>query len=158
VGWWGERVSVRHAAGTQKNADRHSSISLAQAEKHTGITQPQVSKWRHRLKDKDAYRDLLYGVAWRQAMGIVPVASSVTSRPTVALPAGKYRTIVCDPPWPMQKIEREVAPNQFGFPYQTMSEDELLSFPLVSEVADDASHLWLWTTQRFLPHYARENQ
>ena len=30
-------------------------------------------------------------------------------------PTGKYRAIVIDPPWPMQKIEREVRPNQVGF-------------------------------------------
>jgi hypothetical protein len=40
-----------------------------------------------------------------------------------SMPDGKFGTIVIDPPWPMQKIEREV-----GFDYPTMSEDELRAF------------------------------
>jgi len=65
-------------------------------------------------------------------------------------PAGKYRSIVIDPPWPMQKIERAVRPNQIGFDYPTMSEVELAAFGVPAMSHDDC-HLFLWTTQRFLP-------
>lgn len=68
----------------------------------------------------------------------------------VALPTGKYSCLVVDPPWPMQKIERDVRPNQVEFDYPTMSEDELCAFPLPDMAADDC-HLYLWTTQKFLP-------
>lgn len=61
---------------------------------------------------------------------------------------GKYRTIVIDPPWDMQKIEREVRPNQVGFDYPTMSYDELSSFDIPS---DDNCHIYCWTTQKHLP-------
>ena len=61
---------------------------------------------------------------------------------------GKYDVIVIDPPWPMEKIEREVRPNQVGFDYPTMSEYELGAMTLPA--ADDC-HLWLWTTQKFMP-------
>ena len=63
-------------------------------------------------------------------------------------PAGLYRTIVIDPPWPMKKIERDVRPNQYGLDYPTMSEDELsaLAIPAMAD-----AHLFLWTTHRFLP-------
>lgn len=67
---------------------------------------------------------------------------------SVAPPSGQYRTIVIDPPWPMQKVEREVRPNQVGFEYPTMSEDELSALALP---AADECHLYLWTTQKFLP-------
>lgn len=61
---------------------------------------------------------------------------------------GVYDVIVIDPPWPMQKIERDERPNQAEFDYPTMTEDELkaLSLPFA-----DNCHVWLWTTHKFLP-------
>jgi hypothetical protein len=38
------------------------------AEEHTGITQQQVSKWAKRLKDREAYREKLFGPSWKAAM------------------------------------------------------------------------------------------
>ena len=61
---------------------------------------------------------------------------------------GRYRTLVLDPPWPMRKIARDVRPNQHGFDYPTLSEVELAAVPLPA-MAD--AHLFLWTTQKFLP-------
>ena len=64
-------------------------------------------------------------------------------------PTGEYATVVIDPPWPMQKIEREVRPNQAKpLDYHPMSEDELRAFA-VPAAAD--CHLYLWTTHKFLP-------
>lgn len=66
------------------------------------------------------------------------------------LPVGKYSCLVVDPPWQMQKIERDVRPNQVEFDYPTMSEEELKAFPL-PDVSGDDCHLYLWTTQKHLP-------
>ena len=63
---------------------------------------------------------------------------------------GKYKTIVIDPPWPMQKIERDSRPDQIGFDYPTMSIDEIRALP-VDTLAEDDCHLYLWTTQKYLP-------
>lgn len=60
----------------------------------------------------------------------------------------KYDVIVMDPPWPMQKIERDVRPNQSDFDYPTMSENELAALELP---AAENCHLFLWTTQKFMP-------
>ena len=64
------------------------------------------------------------------------------------LPDGTFETIVIDPPWPMEKIERDVAPNQVAFEYPTMTEEELAAMALP---AADNAHIFLWTTHKFLP-------
>jgi N6-adenosine-specific RNA methylase IME4 len=48
----------------------------------------------------------------------------------------------------MQKIERDVRPNQVEFDYPTMSEDELAALTIP---ADEHCHVWLWTTHKFMP-------
>lgn len=63
----------------------------------------------------------------------------------------KYQTLVIDPPWPMQKILRDVAPNQDVFDYPTMTIDAISELPVAEKTTDDA-HVFLWTTQKFLPH------
>ena len=71
---------------------------------------------------------------------------------TPPLPAGKYRCIVMDPPWPMQKIERETVPDQgVELDYPVMSLEDIAALD-VPGLADDAGcHLYLWTTHKFLP-------
>ena len=64
------------------------------------------------------------------------------------IPEGLYSVLVIDPPWPMEKIEREVRPNQVFMDYPTMSLDEIFNLSL--PCAKDA-HVFLWTTQKFLP-------
>jgi N6-adenosine-specific RNA methylase IME4 len=62
--------------------------------------------------------------------------------------SGVYDVIVIDPPWPMVKIERDVAPNQVGFEYPTMTIEEISQIELPTA---DNCHVWLWTTHKFLP-------
>lgn len=67
-------------------------------------------------------------------------------------PEGKYKCIVIDPPWPVHKIEREVRPNQKApLDYPTMTLAEIAALPLPDLAFDDGCHLYLWTTQKFLP-------
>jgi N6-adenosine-specific RNA methylase IME4 len=68
------------------------------------------------------------------------------------VPKGKFETIVIDPPWPMQKIERENYPRQVGTDYPTMTEAELFAFKAtIEEKAADRCQVFMWTTQKFLP-------
>ncbi len=66
----------------------------------------------------------------------------------IPFPAGQYRTVVIDPPWPMKIIERDVRPGQVGMHYPTMSIDEIKAIEL--PLAEQAT-VYLWSTQRFLP-------
>jgi N6-adenosine-specific RNA methylase IME4 len=61
---------------------------------------------------------------------------------------GVYDVVVIDPPWPMEKIARDVAPNQVGFDYPTMTEGELYNLEIPCA---ENSHVWLWTTHKYLP-------
>jgi N6-adenosine-specific RNA methylase IME4 len=78
---------------------------------------------------------------------VVAKLEDVSAREAKAL-AGQYDVIVIDPPWPMEKIERDVTPEQVAFEYPTMQEDELSAMQLPT--ADDC-HVWVWTTHKFLP-------
>lgn len=66
-------------------------------------------------------------------------------------PKGKYDVIVIDPPWPMEQtpsLENRPQQSNVGMDYPTLTEDELeaMELPL-----SDNAHVWVWSTQRFLP-------
>lgn len=73
------------------------------------------------------------------------------------LPAGPFRTVVADPPWPYgtgalpHSIKRDgtVARGVDDMGFGTMSMTDLLDLPVADVVADDA-HLYLWTTNAFM--------
>ncbi len=66
----------------------------------------------------------------------------------IPLPEGQFNVIVIDPPWKMEKIKREVAPNQVGFDYPTMEIEEIKELEIP---AGKDCHIFLWTTQKYLP-------
>lgn len=66
----------------------------------------------------------------------------------------EYRTILIDPPWPQRlsgnysERRRHYAAKTLAYP--TMTIEQLRDLP-VSNLAADGCHLWLWTTNQFLP-------
>lgn len=64
---------------------------------------------------------------------------------------GLYDVLVIDPPWPIEKIERDVSPNQVRLEYQLMTVEEIGQLKSKLPMADDC-HVWLWTTQKYLPY------
>ena len=62
--------------------------------------------------------------------------------------SGIYDVIVIDPPWQMEKIERDERPNQSEFDYPTMDEAALSGLEIPT--ADDC-HIWVWATHKHLP-------
>jgi len=101
------------------------------------------------LAEKVARGELRFSDAQREAKRaeLVQQLESVEAREAKAA-EGVYDVAVIDPPWPMQKIERDVRTHQVEFDYPTMSESEMAAMEL--PLADDA-HVWLWTTHKFLP-------
>lgn len=68
------------------------------------------------------------------------------------LPSGQYRCIVIDPPWDMQKIEREDRPRQGEYlDYPTMTLEDIAALPVRDLAFADGCHLYLWTTHKYLP-------
>lgn len=64
-------------------------------------------------------------------------------------PLRLYKTIIIDPPWPIDKILRTARPKQFDYDYPTMTIDEIKAIKLPVDIT--GCHIYLWTTQKFLP-------
>jgi len=66
---------------------------------------------------------------------------------------GPFDAAVIDPPWDMKKIDRDVRPNQDAFDYPTMATDKIAALwrdEIAPRLKPDC-HVFLWTTQRYLP-------
>lgn len=66
----------------------------------------------------------------------------------LSLTCDNYDVIVIDPPWQMEKILRDVAPEQIGFDYPTMTTDQIKEIELP---ASDSCHVFMWITHKHLP-------
>ena len=72
---------------------------------------------------------------------------------------GKFKTIVADPPWKyanrmgtgrdLRKGRKYKIGHNIGVSYDSMTLEDICSLP-VEGCADEACHLWLWTTNRHL--------
>lgn len=70
----------------------------------------------------------------------------------------RYRTIVADPPWHYDGFGVGRVPagvlndgRKTPLPYPTLTVAEICNLP-VAEWANDDAHLYLWTTNRYLPY------
>jgi N6-adenosine-specific RNA methylase IME4 len=81
---------------------------------------------------------------------VLPLFSPAAQQPTK-----RYRTIVADPPWPIEMgptlTQKRVKP---ALEYPTMSIEELAGLP-IGLWATDRAHLYLWTTSSMLDHAIR---
>jgi len=61
----------------------------------------------------------------------------------------RYKTIVIDPPWPVEYIVLKMRKNQKVMPYGTMSIPEIKDFQ-INNYADDVCNLFMWVTHTYL--------
>lgn len=118
---------------------------------------------RNRLKQADEYaklpatykeqvRDGEITVA--KAHDAVVAATRVKPNPAIEAgeiisPVGLYKTIVIDPPW--RKNQRDGPPEQRqDRAYPTMTLEKIAELEIPADAA--GAHVYLWTTQRFLPN------
>lgn len=128
-----------------------------------GISGYTAMRWKQ-MRDEAASRDiqalraewLLLPAAdpkdWRE-----PTFRRILYQPaqpvqTPPPPDGRYRTLVIDPPWQMERLEREIAYEDGGpgLAYTPMAVDEIEDLP-VGDWAADGCHIYLWVTHRYLP-------
>lgn len=121
-----------------------------------GVTKSQSSRWQklaalspdereqriERAKKKQ--RAALDGTAKLERKEVL--AADEARVRSLAIMPGKYRTLVIDPPWDYEglSLAGRAAPL-----YATMTHEQLLALDVVGW-ADDACHLYLWTTNNFL--------
>jgi len=126
------RMSVPVEAKAEIVEQVESGKSQKQVAADAGISQQRVSQIVTQEKAKTENKAKVEAITKKKAKGY----------------GGLYDVLVIDPPWPMQKVDREERPNQSEFDYPTMQESELAGMILPCK-AD--SHVWLWTTHKFLP-------
>jgi N6-adenosine-specific RNA methylase IME4 len=135
-----------------------------------GITKTQSSRWQQEASvpeeqfeewvadTKDTAKELTS--AGLQRLGRTIKQQTATRPEPATLPADchcvsdlseldgeQYGTIYADPPWQYGNQSTRAATDNH---YQTMTVDELCKMP-IGDLAADAAHLHLWTTNGFLP-------
>jgi len=113
-----------------------------------------VARLRGHLREAYVAGELTLGAA-RRELKRVEVKEKLNSIETLHAKelAGKFDVMVIDPPWPLEKIERDLRPNQVAFNYPTMTLDEI-RFEIGERFARHAAencHVFLWVVQRYLP-------
>ncbi|MBT9164980.1 MAG: Chromosome-partitioning protein Spo0J [candidate division WS2 bacterium] len=115
--------------------------------KALGVSEEKIQKELQLARAIEQYPRIQKAKTKREAFAILSNLKKKAIRPTS--PEGKYDCIVIDPPWPVQKIERDCRPNQTKEPdYPTMSIEEIKALEIP---AGKHCHLWLWTTHKYLP-------
>lgn len=135
----------------QEGAKRSSASKAAASKTNRGTVErmDELARKRPDLAEKVKNGEMKAAAAIREMKRDEQVAKLEDTAAKEAKAAeGVYDVVVLDPPWPMQKIERDERPNQSEFDYPTMSEAELSALEIPT--ADDC-HVWCWTTHKFLP-------
>jgi len=149
----GERVSgsTTNSGNTKPNAYAGSKAKAAASKTNRGAVErmDRLDRERPDLAEKVIAGNMKPAEAVRemQRSQVAEKLRDVAER-EVETPTGLFDVVVIDPPWPMEKIERDERPNQVHFDYPVMTEGELAALHIP---ADKDCHVWLWTTHKFMP-------
>jgi len=151
----GKTIAEERLVGTQGGVP----TSFYQLEKETGRHRGDLKRW-HTLyeanTDKEKYLEdakqkaEYYTQKYLESRKGLVIEGGIEGIEveTLPLPKGSFEVIVIDPPWPMEKISRDIAMAQIGFDYPTMSIEQIENLTIP---AGENCHIFLWTTQKFLP-------
>ena len=158
----GEMLRARepHPPGPEPE-DRSHDVTYPPKLDDLGINKSQSSRWQ-KIADLneeafeehiEAYKHEQKELTTASVLRLYAVAKAEEMQAQLQdqpLPEGRYKTIIVDPPWPMAKVMREVRPNQAEFDYPVMTVEQIEGFNIQS-IAEQSAHVFLWTTQKFLP-------
>ena len=128
-----------------QNISHKQSHEAQQLSKHKDIIEEVIAEAEEH-EEIPTKRDVIRRINKKKSEAII----SDLKEKKVVLPDNKFHTIVIDPPWEMKKIDRECRINQVGFDYPTMSIEKIINIP-VANISHENCHIYLWTTQRYLP-------
>lgn len=125
-----------------------------------GVSKMESSRWqrmaelpeadfeRHVSETRDAGKEL----STASVLRLAAQQDTPDATETPAFPTGKFRCLVIDPPWPVEKIVRVERPLQNQtLDYPIMQIEEIAALP-VRDLFDPAGcHVYLWVTHKFMP-------
>jgi len=110
------------------------------------VPEEKFALWTNEVKTK-AHELTSVGLR-RLALQLKPRQYSIESTPW---PTESFRTIVIDPPWPIEKILRDERLHQYDLDYPTMTIEQIKLLSIPELAFKDGCHIYLWATHRFLP-------
>jgi N6-adenosine-specific RNA methylase IME4 len=146
----GERTDLQPSPNSDEvKVSRKQAAEMLNVGKSTVATYRAVAAAMPELVEKMDSGEMTANKAWTEVRrkNVKRDLQDVGKQKVKAL-KGVYDVIVIDPPWPIEKIERDVAPNQVAFEYPTMTVGEIADLKIPCA---DNCHILLWTTQKFLP-------
>ena len=150
-----ELRGVKRGQGSRNDL---TSLSLREVAKEVGVSDKTAEKrlqWADELKDRPELKEQVRRHeihVTRAVMQVKQERAKIALEKKIAapLPQGKFRTLIIDPPWPIEKIDREVRPNQTAYlDYPVMTIEEIKALPMSDLAETSGCHVYLWFTQKY---------